>query len=307
MKIVKPLLLTAALGVICATGFATSSSGHAREPVQLDGRLIDLSNAQPLHSKGTRPTIGLVLGGGGLRGLAHVGVLKALEEAGIKPDLVVGTSAGAVVGAVYASGKSPDEIQKLAAETSIPSLVDFTLSTGGVMRGDNIAKWIDNVTGNRTIEHFPLRYAAVATDLRLGVPVLLEHGSAGDVVRASASVPGVQVPVPYRNGYLVDGGVSSLVPVRASRALGADIVIAVDIYCRGVPATALNAAAVVQQSMHAQSCLLSAPELESADIRIQPEVAIPDISDKKQQQETIRIGYESAKKALARADLKLLR
>lgn len=249
------------------------------------------------------PTVALALGGGGLRGLAHIGVLRALEEAGIEPDLVVGTSAGALVGAAYASGKRSEEIAAIARDVDIPSFVDWTISSGGIMRGKNIAGWVDALTAGVPIESFPTRFAAVATDLQSGAAVVVDRGSAGQAVRASAAVPGVNVAVPYRGGHLVDGGVSSLVPVRAARALGGDIVIAVDIYCHRSGASGLTAASVLRQVMHTQSCLIAAPELAEADILITPVVAVPGISDKEQQQRAIQAGYESARRALSKSGL----
>jgi NTE family protein len=300
MKTRKSVLLTFAIAAALGVALASCSSSPPTQIAPIEGRQLD--NTQSKLAGDTahrRPIVGLALGGGGLRGLAHIGVLQALEQAGIQPDLVVGTSAGALVGAAYASGKTPQEIEELALEVSIPSFVDFTFSSRGIMRGDNIAAWVDTIVEQVPMEAFPIKFAAVATDLRRGVPVLLERGAPGNAVRASASVPGVQVPVPYQDGYLVDGGISSLVPVRAARALGADIVIAVDIYCHASQAAGLSAAAVLRQTMHTQSCLLAAPELGEADIRILPAVVVPGISDKEQQLQTIKIGYEAARKALA--------
>lgn len=307
MKTLKSAVLMLAIGAAVGTAAlscSTSSAQHAAAPIEARplARVETLSR-QPGH----RPVIGLALGGGGLRGLAHIGVLQALEEQGIRPEVVVGTSAGALVGAVYASGKTPRQIRDLAQEVKIGSLVDFTLSRGGIMRGDNIARWVDDATGHAPVEAFPIRYAAVATDLESGMPVLLERGRAGDAVRASASVPGVQVPVAYANGHLVDGGVSSLVPVRAARALGADLVIAVDIYCHGTRTAGSNAAAVLRQTMHTQSCLLAASEMAEADIGVRPSVVVPGLSDKDEQRQAIQAGYDAARSVLAHTDLSALR
>lgn len=307
MRTLKSMALMLAVGVtvaIMTLSCSTSLAQDATAPLEAHPiASIEAVSRQPDH----RPVVGLALGGGGLRGLAHIGVLQALEEQGIRPDVVVGTSAGALVGAVYASGKTPRQIRDLAQQVKIGSFMDFTLSRGGIMRGDNIARWVDEATGHAPVETFPIRYAAVATDLERGTPVLLERGRAGDAVRASASVPGVQVPVAYADGHLVDGGVSSLVPVRAARALGADIVIAVDIYCHGQQTVGLNAAAVLRRTMHAQSCLLAAPEVAEANIRVFPSVVVPGLSDKDQQRQAIQVGYEAARSVLANADLSDLR
>jgi NTE family protein len=245
-----------------------------------------------------RPTVALVLGGGGLRGFAHIGVLRALEEAGVKPDIVVGTSAGAVVGAAYASGMTPAQLESVAHDLKVSSLVDLTLSAGGIIRGDKLAKWIDTATGGVPIENFPIRFAAVATDLRSESAVLLDRGSPGGAIQASAAVPGINVPVPYKNGYLIDGAVTSLVPVRFARAMGADFVIAVDIYCQGAFAEGLSAPTVIQRVMHAQTCLVATSEMAEADVLIAPAINAPTMSAKNEHELAIRAGYEAARAAL---------
>ena len=239
-----------------------------------------------------QPTVALVLGGGGLRGFAHIGVLRALEEAGIKPDIVVGTSAGAVVGAAYASGMTPAQIESVARNVKLSSLVDLTLDSGGIMRGNNLANWIDTVTAGVPIEKFPIRFAAVATDLQSEKAVLLDRGSAGNAIQASAAVPGINVPVPYNNGHLIDGGITSLVPVRFARAMGADFVIAVDIYCEGPRGDGLGALTVMHRVMHTQSCLVAAPEIAEADVLIAPAISVSGISAKDEQERAIAAGYE---------------
>ncbi|WP_158549228.1 patatin-like phospholipase family protein [Lysobacter silvisoli] len=300
MKITKLRLLTLAGGIALGSTLMSFASSAQRSATPVQARPLPLARAERAHpGDDRRPVIGLALGGGGMRGLAHIGVLQALEEAGIEPDLIVGTSAGALVGAIYASGKDAQEIARLAQQVEIGSFVDFTLSTQGLMRGDRIADWVDTTVGAQPIDAFPIRFAAVATDLQQGRPMLLDRGDAGEAVRASAAVPGVTLPVPYAQGHLVDGGVASLVPVRAAKALGADVVIAVDIYCRSSEAAGLSAPSVLRQTMHRQSCLIAEPELAEADIRIAPEVIAPGISDRPAQQRAIDAGYEAARKALA--------
>jgi NTE family protein len=245
--------------------------------------------------------VAVVLGGGGLRGFAHIGALRALEESGIQVDIVVGTSAGAVVGAAYASGLSPDQVESIAKGVKLSSLIDLTFSTGGLMRGNSLASWMNTVTAGVPIEKFPRRFAAVATDLASGRPVLLDAGSAGPAIQASAAVPGVNVPVAYGNGQLVDGGITSLVPVRFARAMGADFVIAVDIYCQGPGSSGLAAPAVLLRVMRTQSCLVAAPEMAEADVLISPAVSVSGMSAKDEQALAIRSGYDAARAALANA------
>ncbi len=260
--------------------------------------LAEVRRPPATGAEARRPALALVLGGGGLRGFAHIGIVRALEEAGIKPDIVVGTSAGAVVGAAYASGMTHAQIAAAASSVKLPSLFDLTLSSGGIMRGNNIAQWIDTITAGVPIERFPLRFGAVATDLQTAQAVLLDRGAAGRAVQASTAVPGVTVPVSYQNGHLIDGGVTSLVPVRFARAMGADLVIAVDVYCEGARSNARHAPAVISQVMHIQSCLIAKAEMAEADVLIAPAVSISGMSAKDEQAAAIQAGYEAARAAL---------
>lgn len=270
-------------------------------PVPADLHPQALSEVQrTAPARGQRPTIALALGGGGLRGFAHVGALRALEEAGMRPDIVVGTSAGSVVGAAYASGLSVEVIQQAALDVKVSSLLDFTWQSGGFIRGDNLASWVNTVIGDTRIEDFPIRFAAVATDLQSAQPLLLAHGSAGRAIQASSAVPGVQVPVAYPAGSLIDGGITSLVPVRFARAMGAEVVIAVDIYCQSPRTTSLNVPAVLGKVMQSQSCLIAAPEMAEADVLVAPVVATPGMSDRASQLLAIEAGYRATHAALAK-------
>lgn len=294
----KYLIVSAAV-LFAATAVGCASAG-APAPLDLAPRLLaDVRPPAPAAvAVVPRPTVALVLGGGGLRGFAHVGVLRALEEAGIRPDIVVGTSAGAVVGAAYASGLTAAQIESAGRSVDLSSLIDWTLSSGGIMRGAHLASWVDTVTGGRPIEKFPLRFAAVATDLQKGQAVLLDRGSPGAAIQASAAVPGITVPVPYSNGHLIDGGVASLVPVRFARAMGADFVIAVDIYCHDAGADGLDTLAVVRRVMHVQSCLVAASETAEADVLIAPGISAPRMAARDEQDRVVQAGYEAARAVL---------
>ena len=289
---------TAALSLLAAVCMAGCASVNEPTPVELSPRSLE-EGRQSQASTG-RPKVALVLGGGGLRGFAHLGVLRALEEAGLQPDIVVGTSAGAVVGAAYASGKSPAEIEAIARQLKVSSLIDLTLAKGGLMRGDHIAAWIDGLTAGVPMENFPRRFAAVATDLNTGRAVLLDRGSVGRAVQASAAVPGANVPVAYKGGHLIDGGIASLVPVRFARALGADIVIAVDIYCSGPGNEGFSAPSVLLRAMRVQSCALAATEMAEADVLIAPPVSVPGMSARNERDQAISTGYEATVAALPR-------
>jgi len=176
--------------------------------------------------------VGLALSSGGARGAAHVGVLKVLEEAGIVPDIIVGASMGAEFGGAYAAGIPISELEGLLRSTSFGRVVRSLLPTipwSGWSSGNAIRRFLRNLLGDRMIEELPIRFAAVVTDLESGLPLTLTEGSLVEAIRASLSVPGLFTPV-WLDGHLcIDGGVSNPLPVDVTRALGADIVIAVDV------------------------------------------------------------------------------
>jgi len=289
--------VAAALAAAAIAGCATTE--QAASPDLAPRPLAEVLDAGPVAvMDGGRPVVALVLGGGGLRGFAHVGALQALEEAGIRPDIVVGTSAGAIVGAAYASGMSPAQIRAAALDVKVSSLLDFTWSASGIIRGRNLAKWVGTVTGGARIEAFPIRFAAVATDLQSGLPVLIDQGPSGSAIQASSAVPGVNVPIPYSNGHLIDGGITSLVPVRFARAMGADVVIAIDIYCRSPRTQGLAVPSVIGRVMQTQSCLVAAPEMAEADVLVAPAIGAPGMSDRNSHERVIQTGYEATVAAL---------
>lgn len=175
------------------------------------------------------PRIGLALGGGAARGFAHIGVIQVLEEAGIKVDLVAGTSAGSLVAALYASGRSGAELARLALAMDESAITDWAFPGRGLIRGEALAKYVREQTGGRLIEQLPLSLGIVATDLDNGAAVLFQRGDVGVAVRASSAVPAVFQPVKIGTREYVDGGLVSPVPVRFARQMGAELVIAVDI------------------------------------------------------------------------------
>ncbi|WP_350562113.1 patatin-like phospholipase family protein [Psychrobacter sp. CAL346-MNA-CIBAN-0220] len=183
----------------------------------------------PIHDM---PSVALVLGGGGAKGFAHVGVIKALEENGITPTLVVGTSVGSLVGSLYASGYTPAQLERLALTTPDNELTDVTLSNQGFIEGIKLKNFINTHVGGRPIEAFPISFAAVAAEKHSLKKVVFTTGNAGLAVQASCSVPNIfiapRIPETVGKKY-IDGGVVSLVPVDSARELGADIVIAVDV------------------------------------------------------------------------------
>lgn len=177
-----------------------------------------------------RPRVGLVLGGGAARGWAHIGVIRALEEAGVRPDLVCGTSIGALVGAAYAAGEL-DRFERWVLDLTfkdIVPLLDLSLN-GGVLKGERLVAFLRQTFVDRLVESLPVPFAAVATDLRTGAEVWLREGSTVEAVRASIALPALFTPVLRDDRVLVDGGLVNPVPVSLGRAMGAEVLIAVDL------------------------------------------------------------------------------
>jgi NTE family protein len=181
----------------------------------------------PLKSE--RPLVALALGGGGTRGYAHIGVIKALEDAGVVPDIVTGSSAGAVVAALYAGGHGAADLERIALETGEGELLDFVLFGDGWIRGEALADFVNRLVHDRPIERLAKPFAVVATAARSGRMTVFNGGDTGAAVRASASVPNLFIPPVINGETYVDGGLTSPVPVKLARAMGADVVIAVDV------------------------------------------------------------------------------
>lgn len=279
-------------------GFLTACASTPDDGHLAGHELRDLQAAAHHSIDTSRPVLAIALGGGGLRGYAHIGVLQALEDAGIQPNLVVGTSIGAVVGAAYASGVAPAQLWNLATAAPMFSLADVTLTGPGFIKGQALARWTNELVGQMPIERFPKRFAAVASDLQRATPIVITSGNAGQAARASAAIPGVFLPVKYSDGELVDGGVTSLVPVQTARALGADIVIAVDVYCHGAKYPSTSVLSVWLRVSQTQSCLLAKAELAGADVVIAPPVFPPALNDAAAREQARRLGYAAASEAV---------
>ena len=196
-----------------------------------------LQSSKPQET-GTPPTaerrevrLGLALGGGAARGFAHVGVIQVLEEAGLRPSHVVGTSAGSLVAALYASGKTPVELVRVAESMQEAEITDWMLPilNRGALRGEALAKYVNTQVGGKTLEQMQIPLGIVATDLGSGQAITFRRGNTGAAVRASSAVPAVFQPVRLGDREYVDGGLVSPVPVRQTREMGANLVIAVDI------------------------------------------------------------------------------
>ncbi len=220
--------------------------------------------------------IGLALGGGAARGFAHIGVIKVLEAQGIVPDIIVGTSAGSVVGAMYAAGNNGFALQKMALDMDEATISDWSLpffsKSSGVLKGEALQNYVNRMVGQSSIEKLKKPFGAVATDLNTGMPILFQRGNTGLAVRASSSVPGVFQPVKINERYYVDGGLVSPVPVRFARDMGADIVIAVNISSAPEGQAATSSLEILMQTFTIMGQSLNQFELKNADIVIKPDL-----------------------------------
>ena len=231
--------------------------------------------AVPDQPKAAVPVkVALVLGGGAARGFAHIGVIKALEAQGIVPDMVVGTSAGSVVGALYAAGNNGFALQKMALAMDEAAISDWSVPffarSSGVLKGDALQNYVNKAVGNQPIERLKMPFAAVATDLNSGAPIVFRRGNTGLAVRASSSVPGVFQPVRIGDRLYVDGGLVAPVPVSFAREMGADFVIAVNISVEPEGQLASSSVDVLLQTFAIMGQRINRDELKGADIVIRP-------------------------------------
>lgn len=220
----------------------------------------------------TKPRVALVLGSGAARGFAHIGVIKVLEANGIVPDLIVGTSAGAVVGALYASGINGFELQRIALELDETTFSDWTIAGRGLIKGEALANYVNAQLRNKTIEKLARPLAIVATDLHSGEPIVFQLGDTGTAVRASSAVPGVFSPVRINGRDYVDGGLTHPVPAAIARRIGADVVIAVDISSKPKSAEVSNTVEALLQTFTIMGNRISSYELAAADFVITPSI-----------------------------------
>ena len=251
--------------------------------------------------------IGLALGGGAARGFAHVGVIAVLEEAGLKPQFVVGTSAGSLVAAIYASGKTSAQLQQTALNMEEVAITDWMLPIfgRGMFRGDALARYVNELVSGRLIENMAIPLGIVATDLNSGQAVLFQRGDTGTAVRASSAVPAVFVPVKINGREYVDGGLVSPVPVRFARQMGADIVIAVDISSPPEANAATDSLQILLQTFAIMGKSINQYELKDADVVVRPSLVGLKSADFSARQRAIDAGRKAMLAALPALKAKL--
>lgn len=260
-----PILIQTRIVLICFTAIELLLfSGCATRPVP------PIAITAPAVQKKLK--LGLALGGGAARGFAHVGVIAVLEEAGLRPQLIVGTSAGSLVAALYASGKTSAQLQQTALNMEEVAITDWMLPIigRGMFRGDALARYVNELVASRLLENMVIPLGIVATDLGSGTAVLFQKGDTGTAVRASSAVPGVFVPVKINGREYVDGGLVSPVPVRFARQMGAGVVVAVDISNPPEANTADGTLQILLQTFAIMGKSINQYELAGADVVVRP-------------------------------------
>ena len=219
-----------------------------------------------------RPVVALVLGSGGARGYAHIGVIEVLEQQGIHPDFIVGTSAGSIVGSIYASGKTAAELHDIALNLKPNDVRDVNVSLKGFFNGQKVENYINRQVNNTPLQNLKIPMYVVATELKNGEKTVFNYGNTGQAVRASTAIPSMFVPTKIGDTEYVDGGLVSPVPVQVARDLGADIVIAVDILAQPIHTETSNVWGLFNQNINIMQGRLAEEELKNADIVIQPDL-----------------------------------
>lgn len=304
----SPRLSRRNFSLACASALVGACASPA---VKTDGETSahPSSAASAATSPGRPLRIGLALGGGAARGFAHIGVIKALEARGIKPDLLCGTSAGSVVASLYASGMSGIAINKLALTMDQASISDWAMPfrTRGFLQGVALQNYVNTTLANRPIEKMARPLGIVATDLRTGQPILFQRGNTGVAVRASCSVPSIFEPVKIGGHEYVDGGLVSPVPAAFARKMGADFVIAVDISADPETALTQNSFDMLLQTFTIMGQTIKTYELERyADFVIRPNLAAMSGSDFGQRNAAILAGEEAVAKLFPQLEQKLV-
>lgn len=252
----------------------------------------------PEPPKPREPVIAFALGGGGAKGFAHIGVLKVLESHGIKPRIVTGTSAGSFVGSMYASGKTPFDLQDVALRLEEADIRDLTISSQGFIEGRRLQDFVNRQVGNRQLQQFPIRFAAVATEMDTGRKTPFISGNAGQAVRASCSIPNVFLPALIAGKRYVDGGLVSPVPVSTARDMGADIVIAVDISARPKAGAVPSMLSILDQTINIMALGALEKELTTADVVISPAVLNTGVAELEARHKAILEGERAAQARL---------
>ena len=256
-------------------------------------------NFKNLKKDAKKPIIALVLGSGGARGYAHIGAIEILEKNNIHPDFIVGTSAGSIVGSLYASGKNASELREIALNLKANDVRDVTLDRKGFFEGKKVEDFINKEVNNTPLQSLKIPMYVIATELKEGKKVVFNYGNTGQAVRASVAIPSMFIPTKIGDDEYVDGGLVSPVPVDVAKKLGADIVITVDILAQPIYTETSNIWGLFNQNINIMQKHLAQEELKGADIVIQPDlrekVHIFDVSGR---EITMLAGQNAAQKVM---------
>lgn len=299
MRMNTPTILTALralwrpLSLMSAVAIAACSSTPPASTTAEPAAQASAHTAQ--SSSPTSPIkVGIALGGGAAKGFAHIGVIKMLEANGFAPSVVAGTSAGSVVGALYASGMNAFELQEKAVALDEAKIRDLQFSSGGLVLGQKLEDYVNQQVRRQPLERMAKPFVAVATRLEDGARTVFSRGNTGQAVRASSSVPGVFQPVAIGKYHFVDGGVVSPVPVDAARQLGADLVVAVDISNKARGQSPTDMLGTLGQSIAIMGQKLGQAELARADVIVRPQVLDIGAADFTQRANAILEGEKAA-------------
>ena len=264
---VKPLCMAGVCALLVACGSAPTAPTSSTLPAKT---AVAEAGVPPAEHRQAR--IGLALGGGAARGFAHVGVIQVLEEAGLHPQVVTGTSAGSLVAALYASGKTPQEMRRIAETMEEAEITDWMVPilNRGALRGEALARYVNAQVNGKGIEHMKIPLGIVATDLRSGEAVTFRRGNTGSAVRASSAVPAVFQPVRIGEHEYVDGGLVSPVPVKQARDMGANFVIEVDISSDPEGNPAGDTFQILMQTFAIMGKSINSLALKEAEVVVRP-------------------------------------
>ena len=244
------------------------------------------------------PKIALVLGGGAIRGFSHIGVIKVLQAEGIKPDMVVGTSAGSVAGALFAAGLSGYDMQTIAFDIDKATVMDWSVFGKGMLKGEALQDFVNKAVGNKRIEELKIPFACVATRIDTGEAVLFQRGNVGIAVRASSSVPGVFQPTVIGGIEYVDGGLVSPVPIRYAKQMGADFIIAVDVSSPPSADPTTGKVDVLMRTFDIMGKTIRSWETPMADVLVRPDLTKVSSTDIEAKHQAILEGERAMQAAM---------
>ncbi len=286
----------ASITAICVVILLFSFRARENRYDQLSAITVDEIKAPPSSAR----KVAIAFGGGGIRGFVHLGVIKALEEEGIKTDIVVGASAGAIVGSLYAAGLSYKEMKEVADGLGKWQVVeDLVISSKGFFQGKSIADKVNRAVKERTIEQLPTPLGIAVTDLNRRESRLVVAGNVGQAVQTSCAIPGSFVSIQRGSDLWVDGGLLSVVPVDFAKKMGASIVVGVDIYCSNIPEKSKNS--LLGNLISTQRMLIcknSEEEMARADIMITTDFEPKNETSFAEKEDAIEAGYQAAKRMI---------